>query len=79
MDYIFLYYTSLHKINVFISNVVVIVGLKFLLDLFDMLCNLVVYITYNMGNQDLPDIICPCPLAWAYIGQISLVNVITIT
>jgi len=34
----------------------VIVGLKFLVDLFDVLCTLVVYITYNIGNRDFPDI-----------------------
>jgi len=37
-------------------NVVVIVGLKILVDLFDVLCTLVVYITYNIGKRDLPDI-----------------------
>ena len=31
-------------------------GLKILVDLFDVLCTLVVYISYNMGNRDLPDI-----------------------
>ena len=33
-----------------------IVGLKILVDLFDVLCILVVYISYNMGNRDLPDV-----------------------
>jgi len=37
-------------------NIVLIVGLKFFFDLFDMVHTQVVYITYNMGNQDLPDI-----------------------
>jgi len=37
-------------------NVVVILGLKFLVDLSDVLCTSVEYITYNMGNWDLPDI-----------------------
>ena len=33
-----------------------IVGFKSFIDLFDVVCTLVVYITYNMGNRDLPDI-----------------------
>ena len=33
-----------------------IVGFKIFIDLFDVACTLVVYITYNMGNRDLPDI-----------------------
>ena len=33
-----------------------IVGFKNFIDLFDVVCTLVVYITYNMGNQDLRDI-----------------------
>ena len=37
-------------------NLIMIVGLKILIDLFDMLCTLVVYISYNMDNRDLPDI-----------------------
>ena len=37
-------------------NIVLIVGLKFFLDLFDEVYTQVVYITYNMGNRDLPDI-----------------------
>jgi len=34
-------------------------GLKILLDSFDVLYTLVEYITYNMGNWDLPDIYMP--------------------
>ena len=37
-------------------DIFVIVGFKFFIDLFDVVCTLVVYITYNMGNRDLPDI-----------------------
>jgi len=43
----------------------VIVGLKILVDLFDMLCTLVVYISYNMGNWDFPDIY---PLAFGPVA-----------
>ena len=35
---------------------VVIVGFNIFIDLSDVVCTLVVYITYNMGNRDLPDI-----------------------
>ena len=49
MDYIFsLLYIIAQMYNK--CNVVVIVGLKILVDLFDVLCTLVVYISYNMGN-----------------------------
>ena len=37
-------------------NIVLIVDLKFFFDLSDMIYMQVVYITYNMGNRDLPDI-----------------------
>ena len=33
-----------------------IVGFKIFIDLFDVVYTLVVYITYNMSNRDLPDI-----------------------
>ena len=38
------------------NNTVVIVGFKIFIDLFDVVCTLVVYITYNMGKRDLLDI-----------------------
>ena len=48
-------------------------GLKILVDLFDMLCTLVVYISYNMGNWDLPDIYAralrPAALGLGHIYQ----------
>ena len=44
-----------------------IVGFKIFIDLFDMLCTLVVYISYNMGNWDLPDIY-PLALRPAALG-----------
>ena len=37
-------------------NTVLNVGLKFFFDLSDTVYTLVLYITYNMGNRDLPDI-----------------------
>ena len=65
-----------------------IVGLKIIVDLFGVLCTLVVYISYNMGNRDLPDIYARAlgpaalrlgriyracsPRAWAYISGKSL-------
>ena len=44
--------------------IVVIVGFKNFIDLFDAVCTLVAYIAYNMGNRgnwDLLDILCPRP------------------
>ena len=50
-----------------------IVSLKILVDLFDVLCTLVVYISYNMGNRDLPDIYAralgPAALGLGHIYQ----------
>ena len=49
-----------------------IVGLKILVDLFDVLCTLVVYISYNMGNRNyLPDIYAHAlgPVALGHIYQ----------
>jgi len=46
-------------------NIVLIVGL---IDLSDVTHTLVVYITYNMGNQDLPDIYAHA-LGPATLGQ----------
>ena len=37
-------------------NIVLIVGLKIFFDLSDVVYTQMVYITYNMGNRDLPDI-----------------------
>ena len=50
---------------------VAIVGFKIFIDLFDVLCTLVVCITYNMGNQDLPDIY-PCPQACGPQAQVYI-------
>ena len=52
-------------------------GFKIFFDLSDVVYIHVVYITYNMGNRDLPDILCPRPLACgprarAYISGKSL-------
>ena len=47
--------SSLYYIQ-FQVNIVLIVGLKIFFDLSDVVCTQVVYITYNMGNRDLPDI-----------------------
>ena len=50
-----------------------IVGFKIFIDLCDVVFTLVVYITYNMGNQDLPDIytlaLRPAALGLKYIYQ----------
>ena len=60
-------------------------GLKILVDLFDVLCISVVYISYNMGNRDLPDIYMLMPSGLQpsglgiYIRQIPLAYVITYT
>ena len=63
--------------------------LIFLISLTWYIATFVVYITYNMGKRDLPDIyniiICPRPLACVpqarayYIRQIPLAHVITFT
>ena len=46
---------------------------KIFIDLFDVVCTLVAYITYNMGNRDLPDIyslsLGPAALGLRYIYQ----------
>ena len=68
--------SSLNLTNVFITiqvNIVLIVSSKFFFDLSDMTYTLVVYITYNMGNQDLPDIYAhalgPATLGLGHIYQ----------
>jgi len=60
-------------------NVVVIVGLKILVDLFDMLCTSVVYITYVLITWAIRIFLIYMPLpwscgsrAWAYISGKSL-------
>ena len=54
-------------------NIVLIVGLKFFFDLSDVEYTQVVYITYNMGNRDLPDIYAhalgPAALGLGHIYQ----------
>ena len=66
-------------------NIVLIVGLNFFFDLSDVVYAQVVYITYNMGNRDLPDIYAhalgPAALGLGhiYIRQIPLAYVITYT
>ena len=54
-------------------NIVLIVGFKFFFDLSDVVYTQVVYITYNMGNQDLPDIYAhalgPAALGLGHIYQ----------
>ena len=64
-----------------------IVGFKIFIDLFDVVCNLVIYITYNIGNRDLSDIytlaLKPAALGLKYIRiyirQIPLAHVIIYT
>ena len=58
-----------------------IVGFKIFIDMFDVVCTLVVYITYNMGNRDLPDIytLALGPAALGLRRQIPLAHVITYT
>ena len=54
-------------------NIVLIVGLNFFFDLSDVVYTQVVYITYNMGNRDLPDIYAhtlrPATLGLGHIYQ----------
>ena len=65
-------------------NIVLIVGLNFF-DLSNVTHTLVVYITYNMDNRDLPDIYAHAlgpaalGLGYIYIRQIPLAHVITYT
>ena len=55
------------------SYIVLIVGSKNFFDLSDVTYTLVVYITYNMGNRDLPDIYAhalgPAALGLGHIYQ----------
>ena len=54
-------------------NIILIVGLKFFFDLSDVVYTQLVYITYNMGNRDLPDIYAhalgPAALGLGHIYQ----------
>ena len=52
-------------------NIVLIVGLKIFFDLSDVVYTQVVYITYNKGNRDLPDIYAHA-LGPAYLLDICL-------
>ena len=62
-------------------------GFKIFIDSFDVSGTLVVYISYNMGKRDLPDIYALICLIYMskpkgegiYIRQIPLAHVITIT
>ena len=57
-----------------------IVGFKIFINLLDVVCTLVVYITYNMGKRDLPNIYSYIPEGKGiYIRQIPLAHVITCT
>ena len=56
-----------------------IVGFKIFINLFDVVYTLVVYITYTMGNRDLPDIYTLALGSGVYIRQIPLAHGITIT
>ena len=56
-----------------------IVGFKILINLFDVVYTLVVYITYTMGNRDLPDIYTLALGSGVYIRKIPLAHGITIT
>ena len=56
-----------------------IVGFKIFINLFDVVYTLVVYITYTMGNRDLPDIYTLALGFGVYIRQIPLAHGITIT
>ena len=67
------WFTSLHKCIYNLTNVIfVIVGFKIFIDLFDVVCTLVVYITYNMGNRDLPDIYTLAPWACGPQAQVYI-------
>ena len=58
IDYNFPYYIQIHNCIYNLASVYSFnCGFQNLsLDLFDMIYTLVIYITYNMGNRDLPDV-----------------------